>query len=257
MSRIIAVVSGKGGVGKTTVVTNLSTVLSSSFNKKVTVIDCNVTSSNLALHFGLYPSVATLNAILKGEARIEDALLPHPSGVHVISASQNLSDLIGVDIALLSEKLKNAFPTEDFVFLDSAPGFGKEAVSVMKACEEAIIVSTPDIPSLTDAVREKEVLREVKVKPIGLILNKVTHKKFELTEDEIRDLIELPILGVIPFTEKFMESLAAKIPLVSYDKHSDASFEFYKIASFLTEEPFEFPRLSFLEKLRRIFRKLS
>lgn len=257
MIRIISVVSGKGGVGKTTVVTNLSTVLSSSFNKRVTVIDCNVTSSNLALHFGAYPNATTLNNVLKGEAELKDAIFLHPSGVKIVSASLNLADLVGVDVAILNEKIKNALPEEDFIFLDSAPGFGKEAISAIKACEESIVVSTPDVPSLMDVIREKKVLEELKVKLIGLILNKVTHKKFELTEEEIRKSVDLPIIAMIPFSEKFMESLAVKVPLVSYDKYSDASFEFHKLASFLTGEPFEFPRVSFLQKLRRIFGRLS
>ena len=156
----IAVISGKGGVGKTTVVTNLSTALATKFNKGTTVIDCNVTASHLSMHFGAYLHPHTLNHVLKNESSIEEAIFVHNTGVKIIPASLNLSDLIGIDISVLDEKLNNLFENDDFVFLDTAPGFGKEAVSATKACKEALIVTTPNIPALTDVIRSRKVLEE-------------------------------------------------------------------------------------------------
>jgi len=61
MSRLIGVISAKGGVGKTTVVSNLSVALAKVFHKRVTVVDCNITTSHLSLHFGAYSHPITLN----------------------------------------------------------------------------------------------------------------------------------------------------------------------------------------------------
>jgi len=254
---LIGVLSGKGGVGKTTVVTNLSTALSMEFEKKVTIIDCNVTTSHLGMHFGIYFHPITLNRVLKGEATIEDAIFNHSSGVQIIPASLNLSDLIGVDITVLDKKIKNLFEYEDFIFLDIAPGFGKEAVSAMKVCKEALVVSTPDIPSVTDVVRLKGVMDELKINPLGLVLNKVTGEKYELREKEITQLTGLPILSKIPYEKKIMESLAVKTPLVMHDSKTRASIEFFKLASVISGEEYEPPAVTFLEKLGRIFRRLS
>ncbi len=255
MTRFIGVVSGKGGVGKTTVVTNLSTALTTKFMREVSVIDCNVTTSHLSMHFGAYSHPLTLNNVLKDEASIEEAIFKHSTGVKIVPASLNLSDLIGVDISILYDKINNLFDNDDFVFLDTAPGFGKEAVSAMKACKEALIVTTPDIPALTDVIRGKSVLEELSVEPLGIILNKVTGKKFELTSREIVQLTELPILAKIPFDLKLMESLASKSPLVVYNEKSPVSIEFCKLASLLTGEVYEPPKLSFFERLSRVFRR--
>ncbi|MHA1747571.1 MAG: P-loop NTPase, partial [Promethearchaeota archaeon] len=72
MSRIIGVMSGKGGVGKTTVVSNLATVLSG-HQKNVTAVDCNITTSHLLMHFGKVYHPKTLNDVLKGKSSIADA----------------------------------------------------------------------------------------------------------------------------------------------------------------------------------------
>jgi len=257
MARFIGVVSGKGGVGKTTVVTNLSTALKTRFNKETTVIDCNVTTSHLSMHFGAYFHPLTLNNVLKNEASIEEAIFNHCTGVKIIPASLNLSDLVGVDISILYDKIKDLFGNDDFVFLDTAPGFGKEAVSAMKACKEALIVTTPDIPAVTDVIRGKGVLDELGVEPLGIILNKLTGKKFELTSREVIQLTDLPILAKIPFDLKLMESLAAKAPIVVYDEKSLVSIEFFKLASLLTGEVYEPPKLGFFERLSRVFRRPS
>jgi len=257
MTRFIGIVSGKGGVGKTTVVTNLGTALATRFQKNTTVIDCNVTASHLSMHFGAYVLPFTLNNVLKDEASIEQAMYRHSTGVKVVPASLNLSDLVGIDISLLNDKIKNMFSNDDFVLLDTAPGFGKEAVSATKACQEALIVTTPDIPSITDVVRGKGVLEELEIKSLGIIVNKSTGEKFELTNREIMQLTDLPILARIPYEKRILESLAIKTPLIFYDEKSKASAEFFKLASTLIEEFYEPPKLSFFERLSRIFSKLS
>jgi septum site-determining protein MinD len=257
MTRFIGVVSGKGGVGKTTVVANLSTALTTKFNKQITVIDCNVTASHLSMHFGAHLHPYTLNHVLKNESTIEEAIFVHHTGVKVIPASMNLSDLIGIDISILDSKLKSLFGNDDFIFLDTAPGFGKEAISATKACNEVLIVATPDIPTLTDVIRGKKVLEELDIEPLGIVLNKVTGKKFELTNKEIVKLTDLPVLAEIPFDLKIQESLAAKSPIVIHKEKSLSSIEFFKLASRLTGDTYEPPKLSFFERFSRIFERLS
>ena len=92
---------------------------------------------------------------------------------------------------------------------------------------------------------------------MGIIVNKVTGGKFELTSGEIMRLTDLPILARIPYERKILESLAAKTPLIIYDEKSRASIEFFKLASILTGEVYEPPGLSFFERLSKIFSKLS
>jgi septum site-determining protein MinD len=255
MSRLIGIISGKGGVGKTTIVSNLSCILSTKFKKSVTVIDCNFTTSHLSMHFGIYFHPLNLNNVLKDEASIEEVIIQHSSGVKLIPASLNLSDLVGVDVSILYKKIKDLSEIDDFVFLDTAPGFGKEAISAINACREAILVATPDIPSITDIMRAKNVLEDMNVKTIGIVLNKVTGKNFELTGDEIAKLTDLPIIAKIPFDLKLVESVAAKIPHVLQYENSDVTREFIKLASIITGETYEIPKLSFFQRLKRILKR--
>ena len=248
-------VSGKGGVGKTTVVTNLGTALARK-EKRVTVVDCNVTTSHLLMHFGKVSHPKTLNDVLKGEAGIREATYLSYTGVNVIPASLNLSDLIGVDITILGDKIRNLLGDQDFVILDGAPGFGKEAVSGMMACTEAIMVATPHLPDITDIVRGKSVLQDLGVKISGLVLNKVTGKDFELREGEILELTELPVIAKIPFDFRVLESLGMKIPLTFYDKKSKVAREFYKLASFLIGEEYS-EGVNILGRLGRLFSRWS
>ena len=102
-ARKIGIISGKGGVGKTTVVANLGAVLAKKFKKDVAIVDCNLTTSHLSLSLGMYYCPITLNHVLRGETKIKNALYNHPSGMKVVPASIRLGELVGVD----SSKLRN------------------------------------------------------------------------------------------------------------------------------------------------------
>jgi len=253
MSRIIGVISGKGGVGKTTITANLSSALSLKFAKKVTAVDCNLTTSHLGMHFGIFFYPKTFNDFLRGTASINDVIFPHGSGVNILPASLNLSDLVGIDMLEIREKLRDSLRESDFVFLDAAPGFGKEALSAIRACQEALLVTTPDLPSVTDILKAKTILDQMNVQIIGIVVNKVTGKKFELSKKEIEETVGLPVISMIPFSFDFSESLSNKTPLVAYKQNSKASIEIIKLAAFIAGESYKEP--SMIEKIiSRIFR---
>ena len=142
----------------------------------------------------------------------------------------------------------------DFVLLDAAAGFGKEALSAMIASDEVLFVTTPDIPSVTDIVRGKDLIEKLKLKSLGVVVNRVRNKKFELKEDEITHLTGLPILETIPEDEKVLESLGVKTPIVNYRPSSKVSLSYHRIASSLTGQTFQPPKRSILERFKSIFR---
>lgn len=257
MARIIGIVSGKGGVGKTTLAINLGVALAKNFNKNVTLVDCNLTTSHLGLYLGMYYCPLTLNKVLRGDNSIEEAIYEHFSGIKVVPASLSLADLEGIDILNLGEKVREISETYDMIFLDSSPGLGREAMGTLKACDEVIFVTTPFVPSVMDIIRCKEVVDELGIRQIGIVLNQVNKEKYEMSPKEIEQLARLPVIASIPYDKNVKKSLAIKTPLVIYKPKSKASKEFLKLAAFLIGEKYQessaFLRL--IEKIRSKFKK--
>ena len=255
MTRVIGVISGKGGVGKTTLVANLAVALNN-FGKKVTVVDCNITTSHLGFCFGLYYYDKTLNDVLKQQASIDDAIYYHKSGVEIIPASLSVEDLIGVDIAGLKYILD--IPSTDIVLLDSAPGFGREAISVLNTCKEVIIVTTPFINAVTDVARVTKIVNELGIKPIGVVLNMVKRRGYELTKRDVERFTGLPVVSKIPFDETIEKSLVVGKPIVEYQPYSRASVEFMKLAAELAGAHYSVPKssafLRFWNSLKQAFK---
>lgn len=235
-TRIIGIVSGKGGVGKTTVVANLGASFAYKFKKDVVIVDCNLTTSHLSLSLGMYYCPVTINNILRGEKSIFDAMYDHPSGMKIVPASLHLRELEGVDITKLKEAIKDLKGKVDFILLDASPGLGREAYSAIHASEEIMFVTNPNIPAATDIIKCKEIIKEVNKKPIGIILNMVSRKDYELTKREVEILTELPVISSIPHDRNINKSLAERMPVIMFKPRSKASKELIKLAGWLIGE---------------------
>lgn len=242
MTRIIAISSGKGGVGKTTTATNLGAVLASIYNKKVVVIDCNLTNPHVGLSLGtlsVWP--VTLNQVLKNQAHIDHALYTHSSGVKIVPASFEAKDMKRMQMGRLRTRLKTLFERQDtdIVLLDSSPGLTNESLLSLRCADEVLFVATPHIPSIVDITKCIHVIEQMKIKPLGLILNRVTGKKYEMGPEEIKTFTTLPILAHIPEDEKVLQSTNFKSPVTSSFPHSPASRAFVSLGAMIarTEAP--------------------
>jgi len=252
MARIIGIASGKGGVGKTTVALNLGTVLAKQYKKNVTVIDCNVTTSHIGLYLGMYYCPSTLNKVLRGETSMEDAIYEHFSGMKVVPASLSLSDLERVDVTLIKDNVASISESNDIIFLDVAPGLGREALAALKACNEVIFVTTPYVPSVMDIVRSQEVVNELGVKPLGIVLNMANKEKYEMSATEIEQLTRLHVIASIPYDKNVNKSLASKTPVVILNPNTSASKALFRLGASLIGETYHSEGLlaRVLERLR-------
>lgn len=244
MTRIIGIVSGKGGVGKTTFTTNIALALSK-LGQKTIIVDCNVTTPHLNYYLGGPEYGATINEVLKGNLDIKTAV-SHFNGVMFIPASTKIEDLEGVDIRKLKNHVRKLQIPEiiDFVLLDSAPGLGREAVSVLESADEVIFVTTPTVPNIHDVNRCAEVAKEIGIKKMNLVLNMTNHSDFEFHPYAVEDLLKIDLLGFIPFDRNIVNSVAAGKPLIKHKPNSRASREFMRIASSLTGIPYRSSRIS-------------
>jgi len=250
--RVITIASGKGGVGKTTVTANLGIALTK-LGKSVTIIDANITTPHLAMNFGMFYNPTTLNHVLRDETKtIVDAIYFHDSGLKIIPSSLDVNELQNVDITKL-EKIVKEVPYSDFVLIDSAPGIGREALSAMKASNEILYVTNPNIAAVTDVIKINEVAEKLGLKPLGVVVNKVTGKVHELTIGEIEDLTNLPVIAAIPYDADFERALALGKTYLELKDYTRAATEFMKLAAYLAGEEYKVPLSAYLKRARDLF----
>jgi septum site-determining protein MinD len=253
MVRVISVCSGKGGVGKTVVASNLAVAIQK-FYKKAAVIDFNFTTSHLSLCFGIQHHPITLNHVLRNQSKLEDAIYNHHSGLKIVPGSLKLKDIIDIDVSNLRNELKQTFSDFDVVFLDSAPGLGKEALLAMEASDEILYVANPHVPSLVDIVKCNQVVKTLKNRPIpiGIIVNRVKDRDYEIKNNEIIQFTELPVIGVIPEDEEILSGFNKRSLVTLSKKGSSSKKEFFKIAAKLVGIKYEY---SFFDKIKSFFGK--
>jgi len=250
--RIISILSGKGGVGKTTVTANIGVALTM-LGKSVTIIDANITTPHLGINFGIFNYPITLNDVLKGKVNsVVDAMYFHDTGLRIIPSALNVEELYGVDIMDL-EKVVQKVPMSDFVLIDSAPGIGREAIAAIQAAQELLYVTNPNIAAVTDIVKVSEVAKRLGKKQLGIVINSVKRKMHELTVDEIEEFTGLPVLAMIPYDNAIEKALSLGKTVVEYNPYSNASIEFMKLAAKLAGEEYKPPKVTFIHKLKNYF----
>ena len=215
MTRIITIASGKGGVGKTTVASNLGVVLQKHFDQNTLIIDANFTTAHLGFFFDLIYFPYSLNDILTGKKEFERSVYLHPfSGVSVLPASTDLQDILKTNLKKFEKVIEKAKKKYDIILIDSAPGFGKEAMTALLACKEVLIVTTPEISSLEDAKRLVHVAKQLKKKILGIVINRSKKTLYQLSKKEIEEYVGIKSLVEIPELDIFQKSLFLRIPAV-------------------------------------------
>ncbi len=166
--------------------------------------------------------------------------------VKILPSSLLLEDLVDINPLELKEKLQPLFSNFDYVLVDSAPGFGKEALISLNLSNEVIFVINPIIPSVIDTYKAIKLVRSLNLKPLGIVLNQVRGKKYEITEKEVVQVTNLPVIAKIFYDEKFIECVNKRKPyFLAYRKSKNAR-NFLKVAYWLEGIPFE-ERFSFLK----------
>ncbi len=256
MARIIGIASGKGGVGKTTVVLNLGAALSRIYKRKVTIVDLNLTTSHLGSALGMHYCPENIAKVLRGEAVLEDALYKHEqSGMNVLPGSMKLSDLEGINFTRLKPLLKTLYNWNDFVLVDAGPGLGIEAMAALKYSQEILYVTTPFVPAVMDVVRCEEAAKQFSPRALGIAINMADEEEHQLSPREVEHLTALPVLSQIPRDPNVSKSLAAETPLVLYDEAAPASIAIIELAAKLAGEKFQKKEHGILHKISRHVKK--
>ena len=230
MAKVYAIISGKGGVGKTTSAINLGAALNK-FKEDVMIIDTNITTPNLGLCFGAPVVPVNLNHVLEGKADIEEAIYEHESGIKIIPSSISLNDLKKIDSKSMKNIVNDLKGISDHIILDSAAGLGEEAKLSMNSADEIIVITNPNILSVTDSLKTIK-LAEKFNKPVrGFILTRVKNEKTEMPLENIKEMLEIPILGIVAEDKSVEESLVKKDAVIHTKPRSKAAKSYMDIAA--------------------------
>ena len=249
MSKVIGVISIKGGVGKTTVTTNLGAVLAKEFGKKVLLIDANFSAPNLALHFGLVKPQASLHDVISGKSDFEKAIYVHDAGFHFVPGALNASGKF--DVFALKKKLKDIRNNYDVILIDSSPTLNAEMLSAIVASDELIVVTSPDYPTLSCTIRATKLAKSKNTPILGLVLNKRRNKRFELSISDIEELADAPVLATLNDDVKVLEALSETVPVSLYAPKSNTGIEYRKLAAALIGSTYEEPGI--FAKIKSLF----
>ena len=209
MGRSITIASGKGGVGKTTLTANIGLALAMS-GQKVLLVDADIAMANLSLLLKMQNSPITLHEVLMGEAGIEDAIYQGPKGVDLVPSGLSLESYRKVDSERLKSVIQSLEDHYDFILLDAPAGIERNVLASLSAVKQVLIVTTPNSPSIADALKTKIVAQRLNAKPFGFILNMVREEKGELKREEVSKILELPCYGIVPWDNEVRKTFVQK-----------------------------------------------
>ncbi len=252
--KTLGIVSGKGGVGKSTVAINLAYLYTENKIENL-LVDGDIFNPSVALHLGIWHHTLGLQDVLLNKASVSEAVVVHPgSGVRVLPSA------LKYDRNVNMRNLKDAFKgvdAYDVILIDSPPGLSSDVEGIVKACTDVAIITTPDVPSVTSAVKMITMCQENGAKIAGIVVNRVHDKKYELHRKEIESMCDMRILCMIPEDESVPASIALKAPVAQCSPNSAASESLKELASELYNIPMRArpPPWDIVRWFRRLFRR--
>ena len=217
----IAVVSGKGGTGKTSFTAGVGAALNLS-GKRVLCLDCDIGLRNLDLALGLTDrALMDFTDVAQGRCTLEEAAVEHPllPGLFLLTAPMRLRSpaVTEEQMAALLQEARNHF---DFCLLDAPAGLGAGFRLATCAADRCVVVTTSDATSLRDAQHTVMELHRFPAGTLHLVVNRVRKKllrSMHATIDDAMDKAGLPLLGVVPEDDALLVCLNRGTPLLLAD----------------------------------------
>lgn len=207
--RIITVASGKGGVGKTSIVSNLAISLQKS-GKNVLILDADLGMANVDIMFGMIPRYSLFD-VIRGNKKLRDIVTTSSEGVRIIPGGSGINELVNLSSSereIIIEELKEFSKEIDFLLIDCGAGVTKNILGFISAADEVLIVVTPEPTSITDAYALIKILAKFDLhKEVSMIVSRATSSK------EAKDTIS----RIENVAHKFLEIDIKEIGFISND----------------------------------------
>ena len=235
MGQCIAVVSGKGGTGKTSLTAGVGTALASS-GKKVLCVDCDIGLRNLDLALGLTDrALMDFSDVAQGRCSLDAAVVAHPKlkNLYLLTAPVRSRGrpVTEEQMAALMAEIRKKF---DFCLLDAPAGLGTGFLLATAAADRCVVVTTADASSLRDAQHTGMELNHVRPGTLHLVVNRVRKKllrSMHATIDDAIDKAGLPLIGVVPEDDTLPLALNQGTPLLMATAQGPAAFAYRNIAT--------------------------
>ncbi len=238
MSKILVITSGKGGVGKTTTAINLGAAINH-FGKDVLVIDGNLSTPNIGIHLNSPEVPINLNHVLLNKADPAEAIYEHESGLKILPSSLSIKELRKINPGKLKNFKKDFTNLAEYVIVDSAAGLGHEVEAVMDIADELIIVTNPEMPAIADALKTIKIAEQKNKTVLGVIITRVKKNQIEMQPEIVKEMLEVPILGMIPEDVDIQRALNCKDAVVHTHPKSKSSRAYKEIAAKLIDEIYD------------------
>jgi flagellar biosynthesis protein FlhG len=237
--RVVALASGKGGVGKTNLTANLAVTLARR-GRRVCVLDADLGLANMDVVYGVSPKASLLH-VLRGEQRLADVLVDGPAGVRLVPAASGIAEMTALapaqQLALL-EEIDALESSLDVLLVDVAAGISSNVLYFAAAAAETVVVVTPEPTSITDAYALVKVLATRWGRtdfPVAVNMAANEHdakaafaRLARVAERFLR--VRLEYLGHVPYDDAVPRAVRRQEPLVLHDPATPAARAIVRLA---------------------------
>jgi len=245
--RVITVASPKGGVGKTTIATNLAIGLTSSAPQSTVLVDLDVQFGDVASALGLVPEYSLPDAV-QGPASqdtmvLKTFLTQHPSGLYAVCGSESpaAGDTVTADdvsrlLALLAREFR-------YVVVDTAPGLSEQTLAALDRSSDVVMLSSMDVPGVRGLRKELDVLRELCMIPAGrhVVMN-FADPKSGLSVRDVETTIGTGVDVVLPRSSAVPASTNQGVPLLESGRRDPMTKELRRLVSRFAATPLVSPK---------------
>lgn len=263
--KVVSITSGKGGVGKTQVVSSLALALREQ-GKRVLIFDGDMGLANIDIIYNISPEY-NLKHLLNGSKKIDEVLCEGPEGVMVLPAASGIKEMTNLsedNKASLMDQLDQLEDQFDIVLIDTAAGISENVMYLNSAAQHVCVVVTPEPTSITDAYALMKVLSsQYGEKEFQIITNQckseaegnIIFKSLLNATDQFLDSVQLWHLHNFPYSDQVRQSVRKQVPMIKFEKDGEIAKSYRELASKVTTLENSFQKSGMQFFLRQAFGK--